>query len=319
MLLRIMMVLCLFFPIADIHANPTQKEEAKKLFDEAETLFRRSDFKASLAKYEAALNIYPHPSILFNLGQCHRQMNNPKMALLFYRLFLSDWKKQYPNINPPNLEKVNEYIRALSSAENQGPALKEQQTTDSPPNLSLATLKLQPLPAGARVFIDGKAISYSPRSGPINLTPGDHEIRIEADSFSPWAKRISLGPGQHLEEHPSLVSLSTPDQERSTTSSPRDKLWLITGITTSALALGSIGMGIGMNVTANGTKDQDEYRTYRNVALAGYIVAGAFAITSGISFWLYFRSGPARRETHAAGVWLFPTTEGAMIGAHGCF
>jgi tetratricopeptide (TPR) repeat protein len=62
--------------------------EAKAAVAEAKKAFDLGKFDAALAKYEEAYTLHPAPGLLFNLGQCHRQMGNAERALFFFRRYL---------------------------------------------------------------------------------------------------------------------------------------------------------------------------------------------------------------------------------------
>ena len=89
------------------------KAKARTLFKQAETQYRLGKFKEALAGYEAALKAAHHPSIIFNIAQCHRQLGNARKALFSYELFLSDWNRMKPGTAPPNKAEVDRHIAAL--------------------------------------------------------------------------------------------------------------------------------------------------------------------------------------------------------------
>jgi len=90
------------------------KAQAKALFKKAETQYRLGNFQQALDGYMAALKAAHHPSIIFNIAQCHRQLKNPEKALFYYKLFLSDWERVKPGASPPNRKEVDRRIGELT-------------------------------------------------------------------------------------------------------------------------------------------------------------------------------------------------------------
>ena len=62
---------------------------ARAHFQKAEAAFNMGDFEGALASYQAAYKAKPLPGLLFNVGQCHRNMGNHERALFFYRRYLA--------------------------------------------------------------------------------------------------------------------------------------------------------------------------------------------------------------------------------------
>lgn len=63
-------------------------ERAKKLFYQGRKLFDLRRFDQALAKYEAAFEAKAIPEFLFNIGQCHRNLDNYDEAIFSFRRFL---------------------------------------------------------------------------------------------------------------------------------------------------------------------------------------------------------------------------------------
>ncbi len=52
------------------------------------SLYNLGKFSAALSELEAAYQLRPLPALLFNIAQCHRQLNDPDKAAQLYRSFL---------------------------------------------------------------------------------------------------------------------------------------------------------------------------------------------------------------------------------------
>jgi tetratricopeptide (TPR) repeat protein len=61
---------------------------AKQFFADGEKLFALGRFAAALEKYERAYEAKPLPGFLFNIGQCHRNLDEYDAAIFSFRKYL---------------------------------------------------------------------------------------------------------------------------------------------------------------------------------------------------------------------------------------
>lgn len=66
----------------------TATPEAKRLYKEATTKYDVGDFRGALEGYTAAYDQDPRPQLLFNIGQCHKQLHNYDKAIFYFDSFL---------------------------------------------------------------------------------------------------------------------------------------------------------------------------------------------------------------------------------------
>ena len=87
-----MRALLLFLVLAapPAHAENDVRARARARFDEAQLDYKLGRFDEALEGYRSAYELVAHPDLLFNIGQCYRQMGNCERALFFYRQFLED-------------------------------------------------------------------------------------------------------------------------------------------------------------------------------------------------------------------------------------
>jgi len=91
----------------------------------------------------------------------------------------------------------------------------------------------------------------------------------------------------------------------------KSKLWLVAGVTTAAAAAGMLGLGIAYDFKSSGEiHGSDEWASAANVGLTGYILAGSFAVASGVCWFLHARSGRTPPVTAA----MVPLPGGAAVG-----
>jgi tetratricopeptide (TPR) repeat protein len=67
----------------------TEDGSARALFERGEVKFNLGNFEAAAADYQAAYELDHRPALLFNVGQCYRNLENYERARFFYRRFLT--------------------------------------------------------------------------------------------------------------------------------------------------------------------------------------------------------------------------------------
>lgn len=125
-------------PIQSDAAEPTSVEKARDYFSRGEEAFRQKQWQEALGHYQNALAIVSRPSILFNIAQCYRLLNDSAQALTFYRRYLSEWDKQNPNQPAPGSEEVNEHIQTLEAQ------MREQQAREPVQESTQPAQKINP-------------------------------------------------------------------------------------------------------------------------------------------------------------------------------
>lgn len=121
-LLCIVTLLC-----AGVAAADPAERAAKRHFDRGQKLFNLGKFAEALDEYEQAYDAKPIPDFLFNIGQCHRNLNNYDAAIFSFRKYL----KLAPDAD--NREQVEEYIADLEAEQERDNARKLKLTKEEPP------------------------------------------------------------------------------------------------------------------------------------------------------------------------------------------
>jgi tetratricopeptide (TPR) repeat protein len=85
------------------------KSAARVLFDYAQREYDLGNFNDALSGYSEAYRLVPEPALLFNIGQCHRQLGQYERAAFFYRRYLA--------LDPesPDAPLVNELIQTMDA------------------------------------------------------------------------------------------------------------------------------------------------------------------------------------------------------------
>jgi tetratricopeptide (TPR) repeat protein len=79
-------------PLRLAHAEPTKADaraEAQAHSEAGQKYFRLGDFARAAKEFKAAYESVPSPTLLYNLGQTYRQLQDFKQALFFYRQFIA--------------------------------------------------------------------------------------------------------------------------------------------------------------------------------------------------------------------------------------
>jgi tetratricopeptide (TPR) repeat protein len=93
---------------AEAAPPPDKRDEAKRLSAEGATAFKLAHFDEALALYSKAYELYPAPALLFNLGQCHKNLGHLDRALFFFQGYLRDQP------NPQNRAAVDKLVAELT-------------------------------------------------------------------------------------------------------------------------------------------------------------------------------------------------------------
>jgi tetratricopeptide (TPR) repeat protein len=93
------LLLALALAVGAHGAEPTKaaQDEAKPIFAEAQQAYQLGKFEDAIARYEKVYQLTNHPSLLFNLAQCHRQLGNFERAAFFYERYLASARAPIPN------------------------------------------------------------------------------------------------------------------------------------------------------------------------------------------------------------------------------
>jgi tetratricopeptide (TPR) repeat protein len=104
-------------------ARADNKAEAREYFTQAAKYYDLNEYAQALAAFKNAYLKYEDPGFLFNIAQCHRQLNQKSEAIKFYRTYL----RKVPS--SPKRASVERLIAELETALEQ-----ERLAAGSPPH-----------------------------------------------------------------------------------------------------------------------------------------------------------------------------------------
>ena len=108
-------------------AGDPAERAAKRHFDRGQKLFNLGKFDEALDEYQQAYDAKPIPDFLFNIGQCHRNLNNYDAAIFSFKKFL----KLSPDAE--NRDQVEEYIADLEAEQEKENSRKLKLVKEQPP------------------------------------------------------------------------------------------------------------------------------------------------------------------------------------------
>lgn len=119
---RAWVAVCVLLLSLVAHAGE-DKERAREHFRKGSQHFRLGEFSEALTNFKEAYRAVEDPSILYNIAQCHRQLNQKADAIRFYKMYLSEVPRA------SNREDVRRLIVMLENA-----AAQEHAARTTPPD-----------------------------------------------------------------------------------------------------------------------------------------------------------------------------------------
>ena len=73
---------------AGMEGGGAGEEEAQRLFETGQRKYSADSYDEALEAFTLAFVAWPHPAFLFNIAQCHRQLDNHAAAVFFFETYL---------------------------------------------------------------------------------------------------------------------------------------------------------------------------------------------------------------------------------------
>ena len=157
--------------VASADAKPVNsRAQARVQVKKAQLDYKLARFEQALGEYSRAYELYPTPALLFNLGQCHRNLKNYERAIFFFEGYL----REQPKIDPDQRTLTEDLLAESRTALNREKAEAAAATTRfaAPPMTALPAR--QPQLANARLTL---------RSQPVG--PANSEALVAIDRRPP--------------------------------------------------------------------------------------------------------------------------------------
>lgn len=289
----ILMLLVVTFPLAASAQGP---DRARQHFQRGEVHYRLGEFARALDEFRAALKLTRRSSIVLNLAQSYRQLDRPKKALFYYKLYLDMYDRENPGKESPYLQDVQKFIGWCVARQEQ--LRRDSRPKPGPGSAASGTLSVKvPLP-GARVELDGEEVGRGPLATSLDVKPGRRLVQASRFGFGTRSRRFQMKPAGRARVELELR---------------RNRFWFFTGLAAAALAVTAETTAVVCTLEA---RDQYQglptWERYRNGALAGHIVAGTLAAAAAVSFYLHVRNGRLERQQWGTSAGYAPAKGGGV-------
>jgi len=121
-------------------------------------LARNGGYEGALREFNAAYDISPQFSVLYNIGQAQMALHHPSEAIEVFARYLSEGKDRVPD---SRRQKVQELVASLRSR--------------------LATLSITADRPGAHISVDWRDVGTTPLAQPVEVDPGTHTISAKVE------------------------------------------------------------------------------------------------------------------------------------------
>jgi hypothetical protein len=170
--------------VSTAEASP---EEAAELYRKAETSYKLQKYEEALEDFQRSYELSKEPAILFNIGQCYRQLEQLEDARKSFQFFVRDAPEHPKRSSAEKLIKeINEKIKEQSG--NGSIQISSKQTVD--------------------ILIDGVSRGKPPLVLE-DVSPGEHIITAKQEGFADYELHVVVKASQRVELNiPKLVPLS---------------------------------------------------------------------------------------------------------------
>jgi hypothetical protein len=215
------------------------RAEAQALLDAGNELFLASKHREALDKYQAAIAVWDHPAIAFNIARALIALDRPVEAFAFVERALAYGSAP---LKPSVFEEAQNYQRLLRG--------------------QIAELYIECSDPGVQVSLDGQPPQTCQGLGPIRVAAGAHQLIAERAGFLPLSRSLVALPGKTQHEAVRLLPIPT-----ALTTEPRVAVWL----PWTTLGTGAVltGVGVALRVMAQGDIDQYGVLLARQCAATG--------------------------------------------------
>ncbi|HPV03873.1 MAG TPA: PEGA domain-containing protein [Myxococcota bacterium] len=150
-------------------------DRARAFADQASALYDSGQFSEAIVQFNAALAIYEHPVIYFNLAKAYEKLAEYSPAAEAYRQYLA-----------LTLKTTGEPAPDQADTERTIELLKEKAY------LALPEVSIDSEPRGADVFIDGSEALNGQTPMKTHLPEGKHSVTLKMDGYEPVSREFEV-------------------------------------------------------------------------------------------------------------------------------
>lgn len=196
-------------------ARAEDRAKAREMFKVGMQHYDLAEYKEALVAFKEAYRNYEEPTILFNIGQCYRQLGDKEQAIRFYRTFL------IKQPDSPRKAEVRDLIDKLEKM-----VAEERKTTAQPPQGTI------PPPSSREPERAMPPPTITPTAPPGETAPTATPSTPTTTTSAPAA----------------AVTASAPEKSERTPIYKKWWLWTAVGV----VAVG-VGVGVGVGLAAGGS------------------------------------------------------------------
>jgi hypothetical protein len=148
------------------------KAQAQTLLRQGTQHYRHAEITDALADFTTAYKLFPSPKLLFNIGQCNRDLGRPVEAIDAFDRFLSDAQDAPERM----VAEAKRSVEELSG--------------------EVGRLSVDCSLSGAEVKLDGKKIGVGPIQRVVRVMPGHHQVIAVHDGTSPVMRDTYVRAGE---------------------------------------------------------------------------------------------------------------------------
>jgi hypothetical protein len=149
--------------------------EAKAAYDSGRLLFEDGDSPGALAKFAHSYELSHDPRLLWNMATCEKELRHYARASMLIGRYLKEGGTRIPADQRQSAIDTQNALRAF-----------------------YVQLKINGLPEGATVFVDGTPAGQAPLSEPLLVDLGERNVRVEQPGFEPSDNRLEVAGGGEL-------------------------------------------------------------------------------------------------------------------------
>ncbi|RKH01062.1 tetratricopeptide repeat protein [Corallococcus sp. CA053C] len=212
------------FPAVAAESEATSaaaEDQARERFSEGNLAYDLGEFDRALKSFSEAYRLKPLPAFLFNIAQCHRQLNNPSRSAFFYRRYLA-----LSSDEPANADVVRDLIAEMDGrarAQEEQRRERERFARDRELQRAREQAALAEARASQAKLAATPATDAAPQrngaSEALAMQVPEASVKTEAAAPKPWSRRwyVWAGAGAVALVAGGAVWLATAPNPRDTT------------------------------------------------------------------------------------------------------
>lgn len=191
--LKFLIVLCgllALCPVRVAHADEAAdraKGEADRHFQLGVKLYDEGKYGEALVEFQRAYEIFPHPSVLYNMAVAYRELSEYDLAIEHFERFLAEAPGKVKQERLDRAQKELDELRAR-----------------------VGFIEVVVSPDGSTVVVDGKEVGETPLPRPIVRGAGDHVIEIRGENGRVETRSVRLAAGDRARIEVDVSAMSRP-------------------------------------------------------------------------------------------------------------